>query len=115
MRTLLLAATFFFASICAAAHESLWIEAEHLEGTIGYCWPMGQNPKTAGNWGISGPGWASEWTQGGESNFMSIACGADDDKAVASLNIDIPIAGAYQVWVRFRDNRGMSSRFQVRM
>ena len=41
----------------------------------------GKSPKTEGHWGVSGPGWAAEWIQGGESNFMSIACGADDDKA----------------------------------
>ena len=60
------------------AEETLWIEAEHLHGVRGYCWPGGPNPKTDGHWGISGPGWAAEWTQGGESNFMSIACGPDD-------------------------------------
>ena len=26
----------------ASAHESLWIEAEHLDGVRGYCWPMGR-------------------------------------------------------------------------
>ena len=51
------------------AEETVWIEAEHLQGVQGYCWPAGPNPKTDGHWGISGPGWAAEWTQGGESNF----------------------------------------------
>jgi hypothetical protein len=97
------------------ASETIWIEAEHLRGVRGYCWPGGPNPKTAGHWGISGPGWAAEWTQGGESGFMSIACGPDDDRAVASLDLEIPEAGAYRVWVRFRDNRGSTSRFQVRL
>ena len=95
--------------------ETVWVEAEHLEGVRGYCWPGGQKPVTDGHWGISGPGWAAEWTQGGESNFMSIACGAADDKAVAGLDLDIPIAGAYRVWIRFRDNRGATSRFQARL
>lgn len=99
----------------ALSQETVWIEAEHLDGVRGYCWPGGQNPKTDGHWGISGPGWAAEWTQGGESNFMSIACGAADDQAVAGLEIDVPVAGAWKVWVRFRDNRGCSSRFQVRL
>ena len=36
--------------------------------------------KTDGHWGLSGPGWAAEWNQGGESGFLSIACGADDDQ-----------------------------------
>ncbi|MCY3023973.1 MAG: hypothetical protein NTW87_33760 [Planctomycetota bacterium] len=99
----------------ASAHETIWIEAEHLEGVRGYCWPAGPNPKTDGHWGISGPGWAAEWTQGGESGFMSIACGADDDKAVAGVGVEVPVAGTYQVWVRFRDNREATSRFQVRL
>ena len=68
------------------AAESLWIEAEHLDGIRGYCWPMGkpEMKKTDGHWGLSGPGWAAEWNQGGESGFLSIATGADDDKAVAT-------------------------------
>src|SRR5205085_8782215 len=47
--------------------ESLWIEAEHLSGVQGYCWPMGkpEMKQTKGAWGISGPGWAAEWNQGG--------------------------------------------------
>ena len=106
---------FVGATVSAAAPESLWIEAEHLQNVRGYCWPGGQKPKTDGHWGVSGPGWAAEWIQGGESNFMSIACGADDDKAVAGIDIQVPIAGNYRVWVRFRDNRGCSSRFQVRV
>jgi hypothetical protein len=99
----------------ALVQETVWVEAEHFEGVRGYCWPGGQKPVTDGHWGISGPGWAAEWTQGGESNFMSIACGAADDKAIAGLDLDIPVAGTYRVWIRFRDNRGSSSRFQARL
>ena len=79
---------------CAPSQaESLWIEAEHLSGIQGYCWPMGkpEMKQTKGAWGVSGPGWAAEWNQGGESAFMSIACGADDDKAVATREIEIPV------------------------
>src|SRR5947209_17345051 len=101
--------------LSAGAQETVWVEAEHLQGVTGYCWPGGPKPKTDGHWGVSGPGWAAEWIQGGESNFMSIACGADDDKAVAHIDIDVPAAGTYHVWVRFRDNRGSTSRFQVRL
>ena len=38
--------------------ESVWIEAEHLTGVRGYCWPSGKPEmrKTDGHWGISGPG-----------------------------------------------------------
>jgi hypothetical protein len=100
-------------TLLALAQETVWIEAEHLQGVRGYCWPGGKNPKTDGHWGISGPGWAAEWTQGGESNFMSIACGADDDRAVAFTEPELPVAGRYRVWVRYRDNREASDRFQV--
>jgi hypothetical protein len=98
-----------------AAQESLWIEAEHLDGIRGYCWPMGkpEMKKTAGHWALSGPGWAAEWNQGGESGFLSIATAADDDKAVATKQIDVPVAGKYFVWVRYGDWRETPERFQI--
>ncbi|HET6879796.1 MAG TPA: hypothetical protein VFI31_06565, partial [Pirellulales bacterium] len=97
--------------------ESLWIEAEHLDGIRGYCWPMGKADmkKTAGHWGLSGPGWAAEWNQGGESGFLSIATGADDDQAVASKQIELPIAGRYYAWVRYGDWRETAEPFQVQI
>ena len=97
--------------------ESVWIEAEHLNGVRGYCWPTGKPEmrQTDGHWAVSGPGWAAEWIQGGESGFMSIACGAGDAKAIASTTVDVPVAGKYRVWVRFRENRGVTNRFNVRL
>src|SRR5262245_39932334 len=100
------------------APETIWLEAEHLDGIRGYCWPMANKPelkKTDGHWGLSGPGWAAEWNQGGESGFLSIACGADDDKAVATKSIEIPAAGRYFIWVRYGDWREQSERFQIRI
>src|SRR4051812_13611176 len=116
MRTILILVSLLFASP-ALAQESLWLEAEHLTGVRGYCWPMGkpEMKKTAGHWALSGPGWAAEWTQGGESGFLSIATGADDDKAVATKAIDIPLAGKYSVWVRYGDWRETPERFQVQV
>ena len=101
----------------AAAPETIWLEAEHLDGVRGYCWPMGkpEMKKTAGHWALSGPGWAAEWNQGGESGFLSIACGGDDDKAVATKTLDIPTDGKYFVWVRYGDWREKTERFQVRL
>jgi hypothetical protein len=100
-----------------AAAETLWIEAEHLDGVRGYCWPMGKPAmkKTAGHWGLSGPGWAAEWNQGGESGFLSIATGADDDHATASKTIEVPAEGKYYLWVRYGDWREKTERFQVRL
>lgn len=105
-----------FATV-AAAHESLWIEAEHFDGIRGYCWPMGPEAikKTDGHWGLSGPGWAAEWNQGGESGFLSIATGAADDKATVSKTVELPVAGKYFVWVRYGDWREKTERFQVRI
>jgi len=108
------------AAAAQAGHETLWIEAEYLDGIEGYCWPMARNNRLAKNsndnhWGISGPGWAAEWNQGGESGWLSIACGGEDDRAVATKEIEAPSTGTYYVWVRYRDNREMSERFQVRL
>jgi hypothetical protein len=95
--------------------ETIWLEAENMNGIRGYCWPMGkpEMKKTNGHFGLSGPGWAAEWNQGGESNFLSIACGADDDKAAVTKTIEIPAAGTYFVWVRYADWREQSERFQI--
>jgi hypothetical protein len=39
------------------AAETIWIEAEHLDGIKDYCWPMGkpEMKKTNGHFGLSGP------------------------------------------------------------
>jgi len=99
------------------ATETLWIEAEHWDGIRGHCWPMGrpEMKRTGGRWGLSGPGWAAEWNQGGESGFLSIACGPDDDRAAASKTVEVPVAGRYFVWVRYGDWREQAERFQVRI
>lgn len=102
----------------STAAESIWLEAEQLDGIEGYCWPVAADlarRTTHGKWGLSGPGLAAEWMQGGESGFLSIACGADDDAAVATKTLDIPEAGQYFVWVRYRDNREKGDRFQIRL
>src|SRR5262245_29949125 len=95
--------------------ETLWVEAEHLEGIKGFCWPMGrpEMQKTNGHWGLSGPGWAAEFNQGGESGFLSIACGPDDDKAEASTTRELPEAGTWSLWVRYADWRETTERFEV--
>lgn len=114
LRRNVLALLLFAAPVAA---ESLWLEAEHLDGIRGYCWPMGKPnmKKTEGHWALSGPGWAAEWNQGGESGFLSIAAGADDDKAVATKAIEIPAAGDYAVWVRYGDWREKTERFQIQI
>lgn len=101
------------------ATESLWLEAEHFDGVRGYCWPMGSDKRkmreTDGRWGLSGPGWAAEWNQGGESGFLSIATGAADDKAAVTRTVEIPNEGTYHVWVRYGDWREQTERFQIQI
>ncbi|MBM4001479.1 MAG: hypothetical protein FJ297_18415 [Planctomycetes bacterium] len=98
-----------------AAQESIWIEAEHLEGVRGTCWPMGRPDmrRTNGHFGLSGPGWAAEWTQGGESGFLSIAAGADDDRAEVKRGVDVPRDGVYRVFARYADWREAAEPFEI--
>lgn len=117
-RPLLLSlAAFLLLPLAVRSAETIWLEAEHLVGIRGYCWPMGpeKGRQTAGHWALSGPGWAAEWNQGGESGFLSIACGAADDRASATAHLEIPEAGEWFVWVRYADWREKTERFQVKL
>jgi len=96
----------------ASAQESLWIETEHLRGVRGACFPD-FDQKTAGHWAMSGPGIAPEWTMGGESEWLSVACAGDDDKASAFTEIEVPEAGEWALWVRYRDWRNETEVFIV--
>src|ERR1044071_7529907 len=98
----------------ARGAESIWIEAENLQGVRGYCF-ADMDQKTAGHWALSGPGIAPEWSQGGESEWLSIACAPDDDKAEASIEFEVPEACDYRLWVRYRDWRGQTELFKVRI
>lgn len=117
LRIVVFALVLFSSSRIASAQESLWLETEHFEGLRGYCWPMGTPAmkKTAGHWGLSGPGWAAEWNQGGESGFLSIAAGGDDDKAVVTKDVELPVGGKYYVWARYGDWREKTERFQIKV
>ncbi len=100
-------------------HETLWLEAEHFVGIEGYCWPLGDAQRNMdrsnGHWGLSGPGWAAEWNQGGESNFLSIAAGAAETAATVARTVRIPAAGDYSVWIRYGDWREQSENFSLRV
>jgi hypothetical protein len=109
-----LLASFLLFSSSARGGETIWVEAEHLHGVRGSCFPdMGG--KTAGHWALSGPGIAPEWTQGGESEWLSIACSPDDDSASASIEVEVPEAGTWTLWVRYRDWRNETEIFGVRV
>jgi len=115
----LLFLSFNIANLPVCAQETLWLEAEHFRGIKGFCWPMGdekrQMRETNGNWGLSGPGWGAEWSQGGESGFLSIATGAMDDRAVVTIEVEVPAEGTYTLWVRYGDWRETPEPFQVQV
>ena len=94
--------------------ETVWIEAEHLRVIQGACFPD-MEQKTDGHWGLSGPGIAPEWTQGGESEWLSVACGPDDDRAEARQEFEAPEPGDWTLWVRYRDWRKQTEQFAVRV
>lgn len=98
----------------SSAAESIWIEAENLQGVRGYCF-ADMDQTTAGHWALSGPGIAPEWTQGGESEWLSITCAPADAAAAASTTFEVPEAGEWRLWVRYRDWRGQTELFTVRV
>src|SRR4029453_18591683 len=79
------------------ARHSVWLEAEHFSPLSGSNFLFQKVDKTTkGAWSISGPGVAAEWTQGGESEFMSIAARADEPgELVVSRAVEVPAAGRY--------------------
>lgn len=99
----------------ASGQETVWIEAEHLRGVRGHCFPEMNGHTTQGHWAIAGPGICAEWSQGGESGWLSIACGPEDATAQAEYDLEIPAAGTWRLWVRYRDWRGETERFAVRL
>src|SRR5205823_10436099 len=69
-----------------------------------------------GSWASAGPDAAPAFTQGGESEFMSIAARADEPGEVAvRRDVEVPAAGAYRLWVRYADYRGKQEAFGVRI
>jgi hypothetical protein len=107
----------------APRYEYLWYEAENMEGlardrrnepVLYPSWtnlPAGQ---TTG-WAINGPGTSAEWTQGGESEWNSIAASPADARATVHQDIEIPRAGAYKVWVRYADWARRTENFTLRL
>ncbi|HYV25145.1 MAG TPA: hypothetical protein VE969_07890 [Pyrinomonadaceae bacterium] len=69
--------------------------------------------KTPG-WCISGPGVSAEWSQGGESEWNSVAASFDETHATMWQDIEVPRAGEYKVWVRYADFANKTENFVVR-
>jgi hypothetical protein len=103
--------------------EYLWYEAENMRGLatdqrgepiLNPSWLNHPKAKAPG-WGINGPGVSAEWSQGGESEWNSVAASADETRAVISQDIEVPRAGDYKVWIRYADWAGRSENFVVRI
>lgn len=105
------------------AAEYLWYEAENMRGLTETSLhePL-LNPSylelsaaKAPGWSISGPGVSAEWSQGGESEWNSVAAAADETRGAISQEIEIPRAGEYKVWVRYADFANKNENFIIRI
>lgn len=67
----------------------------------------------APGWGINGPGVSAEWSQGGESEWNSVAASADESAAKIYQDLEIPRAGKYRLWVRYADWARRTETFAV--
>src|SRR6476646_8081588 len=81
LRTLTCAVVLIACSAVARAAdgpETVWMEAETFGPLHGGNFSFQPVEKTTkGSWSVAGPGVAAEWTQGGESEWMSVAARAD--------------------------------------
>lgn len=95
----------------------LWLEAESfgpLKGANFSYMPEAQ--QTRGSWALAGPDTAPAWTQGGESEFMSIAARADEPGELrVERETEFPASGNYTLWVRYSDYREKREAFGVRI
>src|SRR6476620_7427879 len=91
--------------------EYLWYECENMRGfSTGRLGEPLLNPShqnlsrdKAPGWGMNGPGVSAEWSQGGESEWNSVAAAADETRASITQQIEVPRAGEYRLWVRYAD------------
>jgi hypothetical protein len=104
-------------------YEYLWYEAENMRGITKTSRhePL-LNPSylnlpaaKAPGWSISGPGVSAEWSQGGESEWNSVAASADATSGEIWQDFEIPRAGEYKVWVRYADWANKTESFAVRI
>lgn len=112
-----------FSRAQTAAPEYLWYEAENMRGISRSAggepvqnpsWtdlPRAQNP----GWAINGPGVSAEWSQGGESEWNSVAASADETRARLEQDIEVSRGGTYKLWVRYADWVGRTEDFTARI
>jgi hypothetical protein len=103
--------------------EYLWYEAENMSGIatdprneprINPSW-LELTRAQAPGWEISGPGVSAEWSQGGESEWNSVAAAADETHAAIYQGIEVPRDGRFRVWARYADWANKSENFVVRI
>ncbi|HYR76348.1 MAG TPA: hypothetical protein VEM96_10950 [Pyrinomonadaceae bacterium] len=106
-----------------SVNEYLWYEAENMRGLTETSRhePL-LNPSylelpatKAPGWSISGPGVSAEWSQGGESEWNSVAAAADETRATIYQDLEVPRAGEYQIWVRYADFANKTENFVIRI
>jgi hypothetical protein len=104
-------------------NEYLWYEAENMSGVSldgrnePRANPSWQNltREQAPGWGMNGPGVSAEWSQGGESEWDSVAASADETRAALTQEIEVPRDGEYRIWVRYADFANRTENFVVRL
>ncbi len=103
--------------------EYLWYETENMGGLtldarneprVQAVWQNFSRAKSPG-WGINGPGVSAEWTQGGESEWNSVAAAPDETRATLLQEIEVPRDGEYRVWARYADWARKDESFTVRL
>src|SRR5438128_1162083 len=101
--------------------EYLWYETENMRGiseapqhepVLNPSW-MDLPAANAPGWGISGPGVSAEWSQGGESEWNSVAASADETRGAIWQDLEVPRAGDYKIWVRYADWAYKTENFAV--
>jgi hypothetical protein len=95
----------------------VWLEAEAFGPLRGGNFSFQAAEKQqAGAWAVAGPGVADAWTQGGESEWMSVAARAEEDgEMMISREAEMPAAASYTLWVRYADYRAKQEAFGVRI
>ena len=103
--------------------EYLWYEAENMGGLsldarneprLNPIWRNLKRAESPG-WGINGPGVSAEWSQGGESEWNSVAAAPDETRATLFQELEIPRDGDYRVFARYADWANKSESFTVRL
>jgi hypothetical protein len=111
------------ARVSSSDLEYLWYEAENMRGVSRTARHEPQlNPSyqeipaaKAPGWSISGPGVSAEWSQGGESEWNSVAASADETRGEIWQDLEVPRAGQYRLWVRYADFAGKTENFVLRI